>query len=380
MRVNVGGGAPSARPLASDEIRSILFQKADRFRLAPINQSRTSDFCTCPIGLKAGPRSFQNHFCKDFLPGYQIFIDSPSPPMMLHVSVRRLFCRRPNAFSAMSTRIEIARRIDFPPYWPPKGVPGWVSKPLDPIPYTIRQNSQPSSFSVAEELHVGDNKWSQVYRGTFKMHGGTNSEGDLENVVLKIFDETKFPGDLDSVSKLPCGEDSLRLTGEIFSWQEGWAYDTLRELQGLLIPRFHGVYQVRAQDDRLLFAVSPVVRDVYTALYKMHQLGVADIDLRKGNLKYDPVNKSVVFYDFATARPSRYATEEEARVHYPKYGIYNDLSNSTVLLLDLGTDPEETRCYEASRRRQEFRAWALREYDESSSIRDQKFPLKKVQK
>jgi len=68
----------------------------------------------------------------------------------------------------------------------------------------------------------------------------------LDDVVLKVFDETMFPytEQESAISRLPPGEPSYRLTGEIMAGQEAWAYGALVQLQGQSIPRFHGVYQV----------------------------------------------------------------------------------------------------------------------------------------
>ncbi|KAH6910300.1 hypothetical protein BKA70DRAFT_1272690 [Coprinopsis sp. MPI-PUGE-AT-0042] len=298
----------------------------------------------------------------------------------------------------MSTQIDVISGIEFPSHWPPHGVDRLLSKRLDPVPYVRRISPPGSAFSVREKLYVGGGKWSQVYCGVMS-NGGTV----LDNVVLKVFDETRFPKqdedeDEDeedfAVSRLPSGKPSFRYTGEIMAWQESWAYGALKSMQGVSIPRFHGVYQIRFRRPRSknppLFAALmsyadgvslvdqcrkvraksgdqawfPLARQVYNTLFEINQLGVSIDDLRAQNLRYDPVAKAVVFLDFANARPNRFPTPEESKAHGVNPGESCDISRLSSVLWDLGEEPGEERSYlGASRRRQEFRRWALQMFE-----------------
>ncbi|KAH6910305.1 hypothetical protein BKA70DRAFT_1272701 [Coprinopsis sp. MPI-PUGE-AT-0042] len=292
----------------------------------------------------------------------------------------------------ISTKIEIARQIDFPKYWPPHGVDKRLSERLDPVPYVPRPTTCPITFNVTENLYVGEERWSQVYRGVLNNGGAI-----LDDVVLKVFDESNFDEkevfETTGISKLPSGEASFRYTGEIMAWQESWAYEMLKSMQGTSIPHFHGVFQVHCRNASSSFtsphfavlmsyingvplvkecrkvraesgeqAWFPLAREVYTTLFKINQLGVVDIDVRAQNMKYDPSTKSVVFFDFTTARPSRFTTGEEAQARGVTPGMLTDVDELSSLLLDLGSDAEKDYG-EAFRRRKEFRQWALREYD-----------------
>lgn len=147
----------------------------------------------------------------------------------------------------MSHYIEITDTVEFPPHWPPHGIDTVSPKPLVPTPYTLVPCPN-RRFTVERELVVGISNWSQVYQGTLY----SSPESSLSDVVLKVFDESRFPDLSDRCesslpivySRLPDSDKaSRRLSGELMAWQEAWAYHQLESMQGESVPRFYGVFQ-----------------------------------------------------------------------------------------------------------------------------------------
>lgn len=162
---------------------------------------------------------FEGTRIKYFILGhYRAEIWNTPPQLMMSRSLLRCFLK-PRTIRAglMSNQIDVISRIDFPSHWPPHGINRRLAKHLDPVPYHRLVSPVGSTFSVKEKLHVGEGMWSQVYRGNMR-----DGAAVLDNVVLKVFDESKFPEDAKyedevAVSKLPTGEPSFRYTGEIMA-------------------------------------------------------------------------------------------------------------------------------------------------------------------
>ncbi|KAF6749829.1 hypothetical protein DFP72DRAFT_531984 [Ephemerocybe angulata] len=293
----------------------------------------------------------------------------------------------------MSTRsIEVTHLPVFPSYWPPHGVDTFEPKPLIPRPYTLPCAEKGTFFTITDELYTGKGQWSQVYRGTLICP----SSPPIDDAVLKVYCEPLFP---------PCGQEdyqtppeaisilsdpdkeSHRYTGELMAWQESWAYNKLAPLQGKCVPKFFGAFQSSVFGDNRIHMATlmsyvdgkhivercselvesksdlyeeqwyPKMRDVYELTHRIHELGVANLDIRKSNIKIDPESGRVVFFDFASARPSRFPTEEDAKIHRVEAGLQYDSNNLDSLLYAIcGNEHDSHQFY---RRRAKFMEWAI---------------------
>ncbi|KAF6744613.1 hypothetical protein DFP72DRAFT_928223 [Ephemerocybe angulata] len=304
----------------------------------------------------------------------------------------------------MSTNLRILSAAHFPSYWPPQGIATFQPQPLAPRPYNLIELTTPASFEISEKLYVGKNKWSQVLRGSFKASAKTV----YNDVVLKIYCESLHPryGEAGNTSppvpfsRIPSSNVySHRNTAEIMAWQEAWAYGMLSKLQGGQIPQFHGVYQVESPEsdetgpclavlmsfvegesivercqelwpagDILSWNPSTdnadwcrLIRDVYVLTHRIHQLGVAHLDIKDMNIKYHRPSGSVIFLDFAFSRPSRFETLEEASRHDLKRGLRHDEHCLSGFLLEMCGDSEvsEESWDTISQRRAKFALWAI---------------------
>ncbi|KAJ3510821.1 hypothetical protein NLJ89_g4455 [Agrocybe chaxingu] len=194
------------------------------------------------------------------------------------------------------------------------------------------------------------------------------------------------------------GPNSYRDTEELLAWAEVWAYQKLTHLQGTKIPRLHGAFQVKSpvigdSQPHLALLMSYVggvtilercvelgsvsdngdtrwcslVRDLFKQVHEFHQLGLCNLDICEANVKAvtsPDGSDSLVFFDFATARPSMFANELEKEQHEVHRALVNDLAHLRGLLLTIcgdvpGWDDGPRPLF---KRRWEFLQWARKEH------------------
>lgn len=108
------------------------------------------------------------------------------------------------------------------------------------------QDHGPFTVVVTSPIRVGLDKWSQVYKATL-----TTGVAYSQSVVVKIYQESKFDypasTDFPHYGAHPATPYRLGwLFGTELAQRETWAYTTLRDLQGSVIPYFYGAFTVRA--------------------------------------------------------------------------------------------------------------------------------------
>ncbi|CAA7268732.1 unnamed protein product [Cyclocybe aegerita] len=174
----------------------------------------------------------------------------------------------------------------------------------------------------------------------------TSSRETTEDVVLKIYCSNLFPQeDPDtSLASLFGREEAPLYTEDLMSWTEVWAYWKLVCLQGSLVPRLCGAFMVKVPEEgrpanHFAVVITPVngtsnitrcralggllngnrrwyplARDLFKSVYQFHRLGICNLDLRDENIRVVRSagnTESLVFFDFASARPSSFGSSEQ---------------------------------------------------------------------
>ncbi|TDL14785.1 hypothetical protein BD410DRAFT_873561 [Rickenella mellea] len=232
----------------------------------------------------------------------------------------------------MALPVEIVRRVTFTDIAEfPSGAPIVAEDPLrsriPPGKYHLDDSNLPILNNVAPLIryHGNSKSWSRIYKASM-LQPRSNQSVD---VAVKLYEERFFP--LRLVTGSPASPHVLRETDEVFAWTESWAYSKMQDLQGLIIPKFLGVFKFSNGTGAEIWGIitelveglnlrdycsnrikelgsgswHDVARQTASAIHEIRSCGCANLDIRADNIivsRTEPTKITIV--DFATARPS----------------------------------------------------------------------------